>query len=59
MNPTQATERSSAAILRHAGAVVMVGMQMAVPRASAITRSAASGFIGSDVAIANDSRRSG
>ncbi len=33
MKPTQPTERSSGAILRQAGPVVMVGTQMAVPRA--------------------------
>ena len=34
MNPMQPTERSSGAISRHAGEVVMVGTQMALPRAA-------------------------
>jgi len=34
MNPTQPTERSSGAIWRHAGPVVMVGTQIALPRAA-------------------------
>src|SRR5262245_37071328 len=46
MNPTQETERSSGAMARQAGAVVIVGMQIAVPRAAAMTRSTSSGFMG-------------
>ena len=48
MKPTQPTDRSSGAILRQAGAVVMVGTQMAVPRAAmpgAVSRLIVSGFI--------------
>ena len=37
MKPTQPTERSSGAMVRHAGEVVMVGTQMASPRAAATT----------------------
>src|SRR5262249_2157324 len=47
MNPTHAIDRSSGAIVRQAGAVVMVGMQMAVPRLAAMILSTSSGFIGS------------
>src|SRR5262249_59912357 len=52
MKPTQETDRSSGAIVRHAGAVVMVGMQIAVPRAAAIILSTSSGFIDVSMALA-------
>ena len=46
MKPTQPTERSSGAMVRHAGEEVMVPTQMASPCAAAITWSTSSGFIG-------------
>jgi hypothetical protein len=46
MKPTQDTDRSSGAMVRQAGAVVMVGTQMALPRSAAMARSTSSGFMG-------------
>jgi hypothetical protein len=37
MKPTQPTDRSSGAMLRHAGDVVIVGTQMASPRSPAMS----------------------
>jgi hypothetical protein len=45
MKPVQPTERSSGAIVRQAGEVVMVGTQIASPRAAAIARRTSSGFM--------------
>jgi hypothetical protein len=45
MKPAQVADRSSGAMVRQAGAVVMVGMQTAVPRFAAISVSTSSGFI--------------
>ena len=45
MNPTQPMDRSSGAMVRHEGDVVMVGMQIAVPRLAAMTFSTSSGFM--------------
>src|SRR5207247_2512100 len=53
MKPTQETERSSGAMSRQPGAVVMVWMQMALPRAAAMTRSTSSGFMGSPSGLGN------
>ena len=44
MKPTQVTDRSLGAMLRQAGAVVMVGTTMASPRSAAIMRRTSSGF---------------
>ena len=44
MNPTHVTDRSFGAMLRHAGAVVMVGTTMASPRSAAMARRTSSGF---------------
>src|SRR5581483_5117776 len=58
MKPTQATDRLSGAIVRQAGAVVMVGTQMALPAAAAMARSASSGLIAtSDRLQAHQHRR--
>ncbi len=46
MKPTHPTDRSSGAMVRQAGEVVMVGTQMALPRPAAMTRSTSSGFMG-------------
>ena len=45
MKPTQPIERSSGARERQAGEVVIVGTQIASPRAAAIARRISSGFI--------------
>src|SRR3989304_5076629 len=45
MNPMHVTERSLLVSARHAGIVVMVGTQIAVPRLSAMIRNASSGVI--------------
>src|SRR6185503_8443931 len=45
MKPTQPTDRSSGASSRHAGDVVIVGTQMALPRAAWMIFRTSSGFI--------------
>jgi len=45
MKPTQPIDRSSGAMVRQAGEVVMVGTQIALPRAPAIARSTSSGLM--------------
>src|SRR5215510_14574242 len=57
MKPTQPTERSSAAMSRHAGDVVMVGMQMALPRAAWIAFSASSGLMAMSDRLEPDQHR--
>ena len=59
MKPTQVTERSSGAMVRQAGAVVMVGTQIASPRWAAITRSTSSGFIAISWSPGRPARRPG
>jgi len=45
MKPTQPIERSSGARVRQAGEVVIVGTQIALPRAAAIARRMSSGLM--------------
>src|SRR5499426_4630672 len=57
MKPMQPTERSSGAMSRHAGEVVMVGMQMALPRAAWIAFSASSGLMAMSDRLQPDQHR--
>src|SRR5262245_48194274 len=57
MKPTQPMERSSGAMVRQAGAVVMVGTQMASPRAAAIARRTSSGFMAMSDGLNSDQDR--